>query len=784
MAEAMKNKRNQKRNNVNINKGIFNSIIRFILVILILSKLNENRIIQSGLYSIIAKFQKSSSNSQRILNCGKGSCNNILTFPEKIRINNGTKENYIYNNSFSLTEEINIIEYFWEDVSITNCSLMFYDCVNIIEIDFSYFNTSNVTSTRSMFAFCGKLVSLNLSNFDTSKVTNMFGMFFCCGRLISLDLSSFDTSHVSIISRMFYCCHSLISLDLSNFDTSQAFGILEISSYLGGMKEMFFNCYSLTSLNLFKFNISHKVKIDNMFSQCKNLSYINFGKAIIENEAIISELNKAYSPNLYILINNETLTYLNSLNVRFKFSYEIFIPQIEINFNRTTFLEIYSTYYTTNSEIDLINNSFTLNLLNSINIEEKIYTTNFLAQSITNNLENINTSSSLLKDSTNHIKKSESNLIINSNSIKVLNNYSKINNKSELIQNIREDLINGKINLKNNESFYYEFEEENIIIEITNTEKERNKEKNKTSINLGNCEYVLKNEYNISNNSYLYFFKTDIKHIGYKIPIINYEIYFPFNENNLTKLDLNFCKNEKIEVSIPVSIEEDINKYNSSSDYYNDICSTTTSKSGTDISIKDRRNEYIDNNMTLCEEGCKLIDYDYETENAKWSWDIKINIPFLSDDININKDYLLKSFIDITNIANFNLMKCYNIVLYIYNLKNNHGFYIILSIMSIYLICLILFYAKYYLLLKTKVNSIVNDVSNSTIKLNEVVPDKINNNDSNKSINKNINNIVGEIKIDSKKNMINKGIDKILKKISKKKKRIKKKKFKSKKKDK
>ena len=187
--------------------------------------------------------------------------------------------------------------------------------------------------------------------------------------------------------------------------------------------------------------------------------------------------------------------------------------------------------------------------------------------------------------------------------------------------------------------------------------------------------------------------------------------------------------------------------------------------------------------MTLCEESCKLIDYDYETENAKCSCDIKINIPFLSDDININKDYLLKSFIDITNIANFNLMKCYNIVLYIYNLKNNHGFYIILSIMAIYLICLILFYAKYYLLLKTKVNSIVNDVSNSTIKLNEVVPDKINNNDNNnKSINKNINNIVGEIKIDSKKNMINKGIDKILKKISKKKKRIKKKKFKSKKK--
>ena len=96
MAEAMKNKRNKKRNNVNINKGIFNSIIRFILVILILSKLNENRIIQSGLYSITAKFKKSSSNSQKILNCGGYDFDNILTYPEKIRINNGTKENYIF----------------------------------------------------------------------------------------------------------------------------------------------------------------------------------------------------------------------------------------------------------------------------------------------------------------------------------------------------------------------------------------------------------------------------------------------------------------------------------------------------------------------------------------------------------------------------------------------------------------------------------------------------------------------------------------------------------------
>ena len=36
------------------------------------------------------------------------------------------------------------------------------------------------------------------------------------------------------------------------------------------------------------------------------------------------------------------------------------------------------------------------------------------------------------------------------------------------------------------------------------------------------------------------------------------------------------------------------------------ICSKATSESGTDISLKDRRNEYVYNNMSLCEENCNV----------------------------------------------------------------------------------------------------------------------------------------------------------------------------------
>ena len=88
----------------------------------------------------------------------------------------------------------------------------------------------------------------------------------------------------------------------------------------------------------------------------------------------------------------------------------------------------------------------------------------------------------------------------------------------------------------------------------------------------------LKKNYNISENSYLYILKLDIYLKGYKIPKVEYEVYYPFFENNMTKLDLSYCENETIDILIPFDLSNDeIDKYNSSSDFYNNICYTITS---------------------------------------------------------------------------------------------------------------------------------------------------------------------------------------------------------------
>ena len=171
---------------------------------------------------------------------------------------------------------------------------------------------------------------------------------------------------------------------------------------------------------------------------------------------------------------------------------------------------------------------------------------------------------------------------------KVIYNF---NNKSE-IENIKEILLNSFESLQSLNGEAIEFEIENIIISLTNTHNQRNNvNKNKTTIDLGECENKLKQINKIPIDDSLYILKYDIKEEGMNIPKIEYEVYYPFSSNIITKLDLTVCKDMKIDVSLPISITDDLEKYNTSSDYYNDLCSKATSKVGTDITLRiDKKN--------------------------------------------------------------------------------------------------------------------------------------------------------------------------------------------------
>jgi hypothetical protein len=288
-------------------------------------------------------------------------------------------------------------------------------------------------------------------------------------------------------------------------------------------------------------------------------------------------------------------------------------------------------------------------------------------------------------------------------------------NKTEFIKYITENVIS---NCNNWNKIYREnIDAYNLKILLSST---INQIEDDIFIDLKECEYILKNNYNISKNSSLYILKLIIEEKGMKIPKVEYEVYYPlYNISSLTKLNLSFCKGKKVDISIPVNINDTLDKYNPDSDYYNNVCSKTTSFCGTDISLKDRRNEFIENNMTLCEEDCKLVDYNYKTEKVKCSCDIKINIPFI-EDIKFDKDELRKSFTDIKNIVNINIMKCYKNV-FDKSLLKNIGFYILAFMLIIYFISLLIFRFRSFIKLTTDIKDIFSALKN---KEKKIIPEK------------------------------------------------------------
>ena len=186
--------------------------------------------------------------------------------------------------------------------NVTDMSYMFSFCQSLINLDVSTFDTSKVTSMGCMFQKCEKLTSLNLANFNTSKVTNMSYMFNICYKLESINVSNFDTSKVTTMLQMFNKCYKLINLDVSNFDTSNvtimkhAFSecylltTIDVSNWdvskVVNMQAMFNNCTSLISLDVSNWNTSKVTTMQAMFNSCRSLTTLdvsNFNTSSVIN---------------------------------------------------------------------------------------------------------------------------------------------------------------------------------------------------------------------------------------------------------------------------------------------------------------------------------------------------------------------------------------------------------------------------------------------------------------------------------------------------------------------
>ena len=228
--------------------------------------------------------------------------------------------------------------------------------------------------------------------------------------------------------------------------------------------------------------------------------------------------------------------------------------------------------------------------------------------------------------------------------------------------------------------------------------------KNISIINLGECQNILKYYYNLSIHEPLIIFKIDIYKEYSRIPTVEYEVY---DLKNKSKLNLDLCQNSKIEILIPVLIDEKNEYiYNLSSEYYNNICYSFNKNTNKDIILEDRKKEYIDNNLSLCEQDCEYKGYDTNIKKSKCNCFIKIKMPFVSE-IVINKDKLLDNFINIKDITNMKIIYCYKELFSVDGLKINIGNYITLSIILINIGCFIFFSFRDFKLLNHLIDTLI-----------------------------------------------------------------------------
>ena len=668
--------------------------------------------------------------------------------------------------------------------SVEYMSYMFYSCKNLTSLDVSSFDTSNVISMEYMFAYCSKIETFDLNNFRTPSLQKTQGMFESCTKLISIGLSNFDTSHCGNMNGMFRSCSSLISIDLSTFNTKDATNILSMFANCNSNLVFCIDPTSSLTSNLYSSITSSSDYTFKNNNDCDHTCFYDNKKIILETQTCVENCIEPYIYEFKDICYRGCPegTHIDSDNKCIKDT----LDNSENNLISSNINEI-STYINTNSEI--LSDSITtiptpIDILTTQILEDKtdIITTNIAE--ITEGKSNDNdkiistviNSDIITNDNDKIISTVINSDIITSNIIETTEENSKetvkieysdnsnikdedkfhfsefynfteyltyiidINNSSDIVEYIKYQLFKGyldkyisdTIEKQHKDLTFKEKNDSNVTCTLTSTynqEINKNNKNNLSTIDLGLCESKLKSLHNISDNESLLILKAEIYEEGYLIPVIEYEVY-----NQKKKISLDICENLKVDVNIPVKVDENnLFKYNSSHDYYNDKCYPYTTGFKTDIIIDDRREEYFSNHMAVCERNCSYEEYNNDTKKVLCQCFIKIKFPIISQII-INKEILIHNFVDLKSTINLGVMKCYNQLFNIDGLLYNIGHYIISSFIIITILLCISFRIKGYFIIKSMVYGI-NKNKNKASKANKAIKYKKGKKDNKKSNN-------------------------------------------------
>ena len=180
------------------------------------------------------------------------------------------------------------------------------------------------------------------------------------------------------------------------------------------------------------------------------------------------------------------------------------------------------------------------------------------------------------------------------------------------------------------------------------------------------------------------------------------------------KLNLSVCKEDitimkyigDLTKELDINTAKDMAKsgvdvFNASDEFFNNLCHEYENNNGLDIIIDDRRKD-IYKNVSFCDNGCKYkgMDYDLMIANCICDTSIIQNNNENNTTKNNNEDEgnsfksITKSLIASLLDFNIEVFNCYNLVINLKYLKSNIGFYCMLIMFILQLICLFIYIIK------------------------------------------------------------------------------------------
>ena len=206
-----------------------------------------------------------------------------------------------------------------------------------------------------------------------------------------------------------------------------------------------------------------------------------------------------------------------------------------------------------------------------------------------------------------------------------------------------------------------------------------------SKIDLGECENILRKEYDIDSNELLIIYKIDIES---KKSITNKVEYSVYSIDGIP-LDISKCKNSPVIIVYPiintngidlesgrVLFEENgVDVFNIEDDFFHNLCFPYLDKNGNDVILRDRRKD-IFQKVDFCDDGCKYKGINYTTNTVKCSCNITHNTNSNENIIDTTKGAIKDAFTSI----NLLVVKCFNLMRWKY-LNKNIGFWFGIIIM-------------------------------------------------------------------------------------------------------